>query len=196
MIIAEESLEGVLKASSKETEKYLFACALEAQQTGDKRQFLATMNKVLEYHERNPSSDVRLPVLLRFVAQGDMQSYRQLTALSCIAGAITAELNTNDMPLEAGLAELCKVFEAGRTTNPLQIHKPETDYRFAAMRHGSTFKDGNNSDSRLAELRWFSCHSYNTALKYCSDMHPELLMRFMTTSVSVRLSGTSNFSAC
>ncbi|KAL2027147.1 hypothetical protein VTO58DRAFT_111238 [Aureobasidium pullulans] len=105
--LAEESLEGVLKASSKETEKYLFACALEAQQTGDKRQFLATMNKVLEYHERNPSSDVRLPVLLR-----------------CIAGAITAELNTNDMPLEAGLTELCKVFEAGRTTSPLQIHEP------------------------------------------------------------------------
>ncbi|THZ24775.1 hypothetical protein D6C89_04743 [Aureobasidium pullulans] len=147
--LAEESLEGVLKASSKETEKYLFACALEAQQTGDKRQFLATMNKVLEYHERNPSSDVRLPVLLR-----------------CIAGAITAELNTNDMPLEAGLTELCKVFEA-------------------AMRHGSNFKDGNDSDSRLAELRWFSCHSYNTALKYCSDMHPELLMRFMTASVSL-----------
>ncbi|OBW67827.1 MAG: Uncharacterized protein AUREO_021010 [Aureobasidium pullulans] len=147
--LAEESLEGVLKASSKETEKYLFACALEAQQTGDKRQFLATMNKVLEYHERNPSSDVRLPVLLR-----------------CIAGAITAELNTNDMPLEAGLTELCKVFEA-------------------AMRHGSTFKDGNDSDSRLAELRWFSCHSYNTALKYCSDMHPELLMRFMTASISL-----------
>ncbi|THY47967.1 hypothetical protein D6C98_06905 [Aureobasidium pullulans] len=147
--LAEESLEGVLKASSKETEKYLFACALEAQQIGDKRQFLATMNKVLEYHERNPSSDVRLPVLLR-----------------CIAGAITAELNTNDMPLEAGLTELCKVFEA-------------------AMRHGSTFKDGNDSDSRLAELRWFSCHSYNTALKYCSDMHPELLMRFMTASVSL-----------
>ncbi|KAI4727187.1 hypothetical protein E4T49_05102 [Aureobasidium sp. EXF-10728] len=90
-----KSLEGVLKSSSKDTEKYLYACALEAQQMGDRQQFIATMNKVLEFYEKTPLSDVRLPVLLR-----------------CIAGSIETELNNNDMPLETGLTELCNVFEA------------------------------------------------------------------------------------
>jgi hypothetical protein len=49
------------------TEKYLYACALEAQKIGDRRQFIATLHKVLEFYERHPSSDVRLPVLLRYV---------------------------------------------------------------------------------------------------------------------------------
>ena len=31
----------------------------------------------------------------------------------CIAGAIITELKNNNMPLENGLKELCKIFEAG-----------------------------------------------------------------------------------
>lgn len=37
----------------------------------------------------------------------------ELTVPSCIAGSIETEMNNNDMPLDAGLNELCKVFEAG-----------------------------------------------------------------------------------
>ncbi|KAI5200557.1 hypothetical protein E4T39_05665 [Aureobasidium subglaciale] len=147
--LAAKSLEGVLKASSKDTEKYLHACVLEAQQSGDRRQFIITMNTVLEFNERNPSSNVMLPVLLR-----------------CIAGSIETELDQNGMSLDAGLTELCKVFEA-------------------AMRHGSGFKGADDSGSHIVELRWFACHSYNAALKYCSDMHPELLLRFMMASVAL-----------
>lgn len=55
------------------------------------------------------------------------------------------------------------------------------------MRHGSSFKDADNDDTRVAELRWFACHCYNTALKYCSDMQPELLTRYMTASVAVSM---------
>ncbi|KAI5206918.1 hypothetical protein E4T38_03634 [Aureobasidium subglaciale] len=104
---------------------------------------------VLEFYERNPSSNVKLPVLLR-----------------CIIGSMETELNQGDMPLDAGLTELCKVFEA-------------------AMRHGIGFKNADDDDSHITELRWFACHSYNTALKYCSDMHPELLLRFMMASVAL-----------
>ncbi|KAI5240059.1 hypothetical protein E4T43_06366 [Aureobasidium subglaciale] len=146
---AAKSLEGVLKACSKSTEKYLYACALEAQQIGDRRQFIVTMNTVLEFYERSPSSSIKLPVLLR-----------------CIVGSMETELNQGDMPLDAGLTELCKVFEA-------------------AMRHGISFKNADDDDSYVTELRWFACHSYNTALKYCSDMHPELLLRFMMASVAL-----------
>lgn len=65
MGIASQSLDGVLKASTKGDEKYLYACALEAQQIGDRKQFIIAMNKVLEFYEHNPSNDVRLPILLR-----------------------------------------------------------------------------------------------------------------------------------
>lgn len=57
-----------------------------------------------------------------------------------------------------------------------------------AMRHGSQFEDGDGNDTHLAELRWFACHCYNTALKHCSNMQPELLTRFMMASVAVRVS--------
>lgn len=68
-LLAMKSLEGVLKSSSKDTEKYLYACALEAQQMGDRKQFIATLNKILELHEKNSLNDVRLAVLLRCVGQ-------------------------------------------------------------------------------------------------------------------------------
>lgn len=54
------------------------------------------------------------------------------------------------------------------------------------MRHGSIFKAALNDNSRLAELRWFACRCYNTALRHCSEMQPELLIRYMMASVAVR----------
>lgn len=111
-IPATKSLEGVLKSSSEDSEKYLYTCALEAQQMGDRKQFIAAMNKILELHEKHSLSDVRLAVLLRSV-----EYYPAcvviLTAHSCIVGSIETELKNNNMPLCAGLIELCKVFEAG-----------------------------------------------------------------------------------
>ncbi|KAG9562955.1 SPO22-domain-containing protein, partial [Aureobasidium melanogenum] len=98
--LATESLEGILKSSSKDTEKYLYACALEAQQMGDRKQFIATLNKILKLHEKNSLNDVRLAVLLR-----------------CIVGSIETELKNNDTRLDAGLTELCKVFEADLLRN-------------------------------------------------------------------------------
>ncbi|KAG9964353.1 SPO22-domain-containing protein, partial [Aureobasidium melanogenum] len=147
--LATESLEGILKSSSKDTEKYLYACALEAQQMGDRKQFIATLNKILKLHEKNSLNDVRLAVLLR-----------------CIVGSIETELKNNDMRLDAGLTELCKVFEA-------------------VMRHGSNFRNADGNDARIDELRWFACHCYNTALRHCSDMQPELLTRFTMASVAL-----------
>ncbi|KAG9644000.1 SPO22-domain-containing protein, partial [Aureobasidium melanogenum] len=142
--LATKSVEGVLKSSSKDTDKYLYACALEAQQIGDRKQFIVALNKILELHEKHSLNDVRLAVLLR-----------------CIVGSVETELKNNDMPLDVGLTELCKLFEA-------------------VMRLASNFKD-----ARIDELRWFACHCYNTALKHCSDMQPELLTRFMMASVAL-----------
>lgn len=113
--LATQSLEGILKSSSKDSAKYLYACALEAQQMGDRKQFIATLNKILELHEKHSLKDVRLAVLLRFV-EGNPTQVVALTAHSCIVGSIETELENNDMSLCAGLHELCKIFEAGNIT--------------------------------------------------------------------------------
>lgn len=83
---------------------------------GDRKQFIATMNKILELHEKHSLSDVRLAVLLRFVGHNPA-CVMVLTAHRCIVGSIETELKNNDMPLCAGLNELCKVFEAGNITS-------------------------------------------------------------------------------
>lgn len=75
-VIATKSLEGVLKSSSKGTEKYLYGCVLEAQQAGNRQQFIATLHRVLEFHEKHPLDDVRLPVLLRYVISESDTHYR------------------------------------------------------------------------------------------------------------------------
>ncbi|KAK6002464.1 hypothetical protein QM012_002102 [Aureobasidium pullulans] len=109
--LATRSLEGVSKSSSKGSEKYLFACALEAQRQDNRKQFIATLSKILELHEKQSLSDVRVAVLLR-----------------CIVGSVETELKRNAIPLDAGLTELCKVFEAGIFTR--DYPEPELLTRF------------------------------------------------------------------
>ncbi len=63
---AAECLGGLSKKSIDDT-NYLFACVLEAQQSGDKQQTIAALQKVLEKYEFEAPPDVSLPALLRYV---------------------------------------------------------------------------------------------------------------------------------
>ena len=61
---ASESIEGILKASAGDG-KYLYACALEAHQTGNRTLALQALSKVLEFYEHHTPGDIELPALLR-----------------------------------------------------------------------------------------------------------------------------------
>ncbi|KAK4995492.1 sporulation-specific protein 22 [Elasticomyces elasticus] len=62
--LATESLEIICKASSKDA-TYMFACVLEAQQSGCKQQAIAALQKVLERYNYSAPTGVHLPALLR-----------------------------------------------------------------------------------------------------------------------------------
>lgn len=95
--LASDSLEGVLKASVKDA-SFLYACALEAHQHGDRQQAITVLQKVLEHYGYSAPAGVYLPSLLR-----------------CTAAAIMTEMKDKRIPLELALSELCKIFEGAMT---------------------------------------------------------------------------------
>jgi hypothetical protein len=63
--IAAESLDIVCKHSTKDA-TLLYACVLEAQQTGNKKEAIVALHKVLERYDYNAPKGVHLPALLRY----------------------------------------------------------------------------------------------------------------------------------
>lgn len=148
--LASKSLDGVLKATSAD-ETYLYACALVAQQHGDKLQAVAVLQKVLEHFKYSAPKGIYLPALLRSTAK-----------------MIITEMDNNAIPKDQALLEVCKIFEG-------------------AMTQAKSFSKVVRGEPNLkyhAELTWFACYSYNLALNHLSDVHPELLVRFMTVCVT------------
>ncbi|KAF2432077.1 SPO22-domain-containing protein [Tothia fuscella] len=91
---AAQSLDLVCKHSGKDA-TLLYACVLESQQCGDKRQAIAALQKVLEKYDFNAPRGVDLPALLR-----------------CTARFLKAEIKNKEPPSEEVMESLCKVFEA------------------------------------------------------------------------------------
>jgi tetratricopeptide (TPR) repeat protein len=73
--LAAESLDAVCRHSSKDA-TLLYACALEAQQIGDKVQAIAALQKVLEKYDYNAPKGVHLPALLRYAVATRTQESR------------------------------------------------------------------------------------------------------------------------
>ena len=61
-----ECLDIICRQSSNDA-TLLYACVIEAQITGTKRQAIAALEKVLEGYSHSTPTDVHLPALLRFV---------------------------------------------------------------------------------------------------------------------------------
>ncbi|GAB7352848.1 hypothetical protein MBLNU459_g3456t2 [Dothideomycetes sp. NU459] len=91
--LASESLEGLLNASAKDP-SFLYACALGAQQHGDRRQAIAVLQRILEHNNYSAPAGVYLPSLLR-----------------CTAAAIITEMKDKRIAADVALPELCKIFE-------------------------------------------------------------------------------------
>ncbi|TKA58186.1 hypothetical protein B0A49_06961 [Cryomyces minteri] len=72
----------------------LFACVLEAQQSGEKRQAVAALQRVLEKYSYDAPAGVHLPALLR-----------------CTARLLISELVAESANDERSITEICKLFE-------------------------------------------------------------------------------------
>lgn len=107
--LASDSLEGVLKASTKDS-SFLYACALEAHQRGDRQQAITVLQKVLEHYGYSAPAGVYLPSLLR-----------------CTATSIMTEMKDKRIPAETALPELCKIFEGAMAqANKFRAAIPKT----------------------------------------------------------------------
>lgn len=93
---AAECLDLVSKHSLKDA-TLLYACVLEAQQHGNRRQAVLALQKVLDKYEYAAPQGVHLPALLR-----------------CAARLLMTELVDNGIPENVG-NDLCKIFEGAAT---------------------------------------------------------------------------------
>lgn len=89
----------------------------------------------------------------------------QLPALlRCTARLLMQELdNLTDKTLEEATVELVRLFET-------------------AAANMKTFKQGSEEQWR-AEVQWWSKNSFNIALRFCAEMHPEQLVRLLRACV-------------
>lgn len=91
--LASESLQAIVKEASKDS-TFLYACALEAHQHGDRAQVLAVLQKVLEQCNHEAPKSIHLPILVRTTAK-----------------LIMTEMRSNNTQRDVALLELCKIFE-------------------------------------------------------------------------------------
>ena len=148
--LATESLSGIVTASDRDA-AFLYACILEAQQFGSRKQAVMVMQQVLKKYNYRAPPDVYLPALLR-----------------CTSRLLMAELETGASDREAIVVEICKIFEAAAAQANC-FTKPTAEELC--------------DDKSRHELQWFAKNSYNLALKYCIDIHPELTIRLLDTCI-------------
>ena len=90
---AAECLDHVCRSSAKDA-TLLYACVMEAQSAGDKRQAICALEKVLEKYEHSAPAEIHLPALLRSTA-------RMLVSELTKDGGIDTSV----------LGQICNVFE-------------------------------------------------------------------------------------
>ncbi|KAI4712219.1 hypothetical protein J4E89_002485 [Alternaria sp. Ai002NY15] len=97
-IFAAECLDYVCRSSAKDA-TLLYACVMEAQSAGSKRQAINALEKVLEKYEHSAPAGIHLPALLRSTAR-----------------MLESEL-TKDGNIDSGILEqICNVFEGAKAS--------------------------------------------------------------------------------
>lgn len=94
--LATSSLERLCKGSEKDA-TLLYACVLEAMQTGEKQQVIAALKKVLDKYDSGAPKGVHLPALLR-----------------CTIRLLRSELDVETIRHNEVMEELCTAFQAGK----------------------------------------------------------------------------------
>ncbi|KAF6237883.1 hypothetical protein HO173_004084 [Letharia columbiana] len=91
--LAAECIDTICTASTKDA-TLLYACVLEAQQTGDHLQIINSLQRVLEKYSYNAPNEIHLPALLR-----------------CTARLLIRELENPPSHVTDCIDEICKLFE-------------------------------------------------------------------------------------
>ena len=98
--------------ASKKDASLLYACVLEAQQTGDSFQILNSLQRVLEKHDYQVPNEIHLPALLRYLSDESL-SDSSSDLFSCTARLLIREVQNRPEVTEY-VDEICKLFEGGQ----------------------------------------------------------------------------------
>jgi hypothetical protein len=105
-----ECLDLVCRQSSKDA-TLLYACVLEAKGSGNRREAIMALNKILEKYDHAAPADVHLPTLLRSVLGNIYVTF-------LMHSRMTARLLMSELIKDGGLSldvveQICTVFEGG-----------------------------------------------------------------------------------
>ena len=104
--LAKECLESIYQQSAKDA-TLLYACVLEAQQTGQRPQAVSAMQLVLEKHNYGSPPGVHLPALLR-----------------CTARLLFADLEAPGSAADSAVEAVCKLFEGAAAQAKIRRRDP------------------------------------------------------------------------
>ncbi|KAL2071470.1 hypothetical protein VTL71DRAFT_12705 [Oculimacula yallundae] len=148
--LAAECLHIISSASPNDL-KLLYACVLDAQQAGNKRQTLAALQLVLD-RTTFETTAVNLASLLRLTVTLTVQTLDE-----------AAQKHNDPTEFEATLDKLCVMYEKG----------------CAAVRRARSSKREPDSTWTIDELQWFSKNSYNLAIKNLAVWDLKHLLRML-----------------
>ncbi|KAF2447271.1 SPO22-domain-containing protein [Karstenula rhodostoma CBS 690.94] len=109
--LAAECLDAVCRQSSKDT-SLLYACVIEAQQSGNKREGIAALEKLLEKYNDHTPAGVHLPALLRMTVR-----------------LLTSELVKDGVFHEDTFGQICKTFDGASTHAKASRRRPSNPSR-------------------------------------------------------------------
>jgi hypothetical protein len=141
MQLAAECLGSLAKHVDKEP-RYLYACVLEAQQSGNRAMAVAAFQVLVN----QPPNGVQLPTLLR-----------------CTVKLLVEELDTLNRPLSEITSELVHLFDIASAKTKMFRRGTEEQWR--------------------AEIQWWSKNAFNIALRLCTEMPPDHLVRLVRACI-------------
>jgi hypothetical protein len=109
---AAECLENISRNSAKDA-TLLYACVMEAQSTGDKKEVVNTLGRVLDKYDYSAPTGIHLPALLRYDPTSAQRYKSPLKESRCTARLLQSDILREGVVEVSVTDQLCKVFEGG-----------------------------------------------------------------------------------
>jgi len=170
--LAAECLENVALANP--AREYLYACVVDAQQTGEKRCAIAALKKLVLCHELKAPGPVHLPALLRCTIR---------LLWTCLDDQVEGDSNQS-----VTIQDLCDMFEGGRCSTPRSERCPLTILTAVKVIGRAPSDENGNSLFDITELEWFCRSAYNLGMKHASTSTWSLrhIVQILEVCISIR----------
>ena len=112
-MIATECLDAICTVSTRDA-TLLYACVLEAQQSGDQVQMVISLQRVLIKYDYSAPDEVHLPALLRYdIKFGACWAVTNSSSLA--ARLLVRESESSESKIKDCASDICSLFEGGES---------------------------------------------------------------------------------